>query len=158
MRRASVRLLLPVLLFLAIDQISKFAVRRWLDPHELITLLPFFRLEHVENRGIAFGMYDQYGAVIVLVSAAVVTGIVLAAILSRHDSRLVLPLAMLVAGSIGNLTDRLGNSSVTDFFHFEYWPAFNFADAFIVVGVLLLGVEFLWPRHKEPVDPGGHLT
>jgi signal peptidase II len=56
---------------------------------------------------------------------------------SRHP---VLPVALglVIGGSVSNLTDRVRLGHVTDFLDFKYWPAFNLADSFIVVGVAAL--------------------
>jgi len=60
---------------------------------------------------------------------------------ARHP---VLPtaLGLLIGGSLANLADRIRLGHVTDFLDFRYWPAFNLADSFIVIGVgiLLLGL------------------
>ena len=55
----------------------------------------------------------------------------------RHP---VLPVALglVLGGSIANLIDRVRLGHVTDFLDFRYWPAFNLADTFIVVGVAAL--------------------
>ena len=56
---------------------------------------------------------------------------------ARHP---ILPVALglLIGGSVGNLVDRLRLGHVTDFLDLPYWPAFNLADTFIVVGVAVL--------------------
>jgi signal peptidase II len=67
---------------------------------------------------------------------------------ARHP---VLPVALglVIGGSVSNLLDRVRLGYVTDFLDFRYWPAFNLADSFIVVGVLvLLGV--LLHAEREP--------
>lgn len=138
MRRAPLKLLFLTLFLLAADQLSKIVVRVWLDPHNLISVLPFFRLEHIQNSGIAFGMMDGHPALILAVSSVIVLLLVGVAVAMRNNSRLCLPMALLVAGSAGNLIDRAANGSVTDFLHFQFWPAFNLADSFIVAGVALL--------------------
>ena len=150
MRRVSTKLLTVVIILLSADQISKLIVRRYLDPHELIQVLPFLQLEHVQNSGIAFGMLDGHDILIVAVSVAIVLLLGVAALLVRNDERLVWPLALLVAGSAGNLIDRVVNGSVTDFVRFPHWPAFNLADSCIVIGVFLLMLRLLfWPDSKE---------
>jgi len=150
--RGSARhLLLLVIVLLILDQVTKLVVRRWLDPHELIQILPFFRFEHVQNNGIAFGMLDGHSFLITLVDAVIVLALVAAAVMVRDNSRLALPMALLVAGSVGNLIDRIINGNVTDFLHFKYWPAFNLADSFIVIGVALLAVRLiLTPNTDSP--------
>lgn len=172
MRRVSIKLLTIIVVLLAADQVSKFIVRRYLDVHELIQVLPFLQLEHVQNHGIAFGMLDGHEFIIVGVSVFIVAMLVVAALLARNDERLVWPLALLVAGSCGNLIDRVINGSVTDFMRFPHWPAFNLADSCIVIGVFLLILRLLfWSdiKEKEPVTeeppgqkpegkPEGHIT
>jgi signal peptidase II len=56
---------------------------------------------------------------------------------SRHP---VLPaaLGLLIGGSVSNLVDRIRLGHVTDFIDLRYWPAFNLADSFIVIGVAIL--------------------
>jgi signal peptidase II len=52
-------------------------------------------------------------------------------------------LGLVVGGSVSNLVDRVRLGHVTDFLDFDYWPAFNLADTFIVVGVALLFLSFV---------------
>ena len=145
MRKSPLKLILMVALLLGSDQFSKYAVRRWLG-EEQIQILPFFHLEHVRNRGIAFGMMEGKTGIIIFIGAVVVLLLVLAAIMVRRDGHWTLPLALLISGSIGNLLDRLYQGSVTDFLKLPYWPAFNLADTFIVAGVLLMAWLLLVPR------------
>jgi signal peptidase II len=49
-------------------------------------------------------------------------------------------LGLLIGGSLSNLVDRVRLGYVTDFIDFGWWPAFNLADSFIVIGVLVLVV------------------
>jgi len=68
---------------------------------------------------------------------------------SRHP---VLPVALglLIGGSASNLTDRVRLGHVTDFIDVRYWPAFNLADSFIVLGVLILLAALLLPQRTQP--------
>ena len=50
---------------------------------------------------------------------------------------------LLIGGSISNLADRIRLGHVTDFLDLKYWPAFNLADSFIVVGVAILFVALM---------------
>ena len=145
MRKSPLKIIFLVALLLGSDQFSKFAVRRWLGTDQ-IQLLPFFHLEHVRNRGIAFGMMEGKAGIIIFIGAVVVLLLVLAAIMVSRDGHWTLPLALLISGSIGNLLDRLYQGSVTDFLNLPAWPAFNLADMFIVAGVLLMVWLLLVPR------------
>jgi signal peptidase II len=148
LRRPQFKLVLLILFLLAVDQLSKYMVRLWLDPHNLISILPFFRLEHIQNSGIAFGMMDGHSALILAVGSVIVLLMAGAAIFTSNNTRLAWPMALLVAGSTGNLIDRAINGSVTDFLHFQFWPAFNLADSYIVIGVVLLAYRLLSEPHE----------
>lgn len=149
MRRVSPWLLLIVLLLLAADQLTKIALRYFLEPGESFTVLTFLKLDHIQNRGIAFGMLGNHGGIIVFISSMVVLVLIIAILASIDNEQVFWPLALLVAGSAGNLIDRVFHGSVTDFIHFPYWPAFNLADIFIVTGVLLLIRVLLNRPRKE---------
>jgi signal peptidase II len=74
---------------------------------------------------------------------------------ARHP---VLPIALglVIGGSVSNLADRVRLGFVTDFLDFRYWPAFNLADSFIVIGVaILLGALLLAEREPRPARDNG---
>jgi signal peptidase II len=58
-------------------------------------------------------------------------------------------LALLLAGALGNLVDRLKYRYVIDFIDVRFWPVFNIADIVINVGVGMLIVEMFWESHDE---------
>jgi signal peptidase II len=103
---------------------------------------------NVRNRGIAFGLLSDGGAL--LVAFAVAALIALLIFFNRHrDMPLVwLPTGLLIGGAAGNLIDRTTAGAVTDFIDLPAWPAFNLADVAITLGVLaLLYVLEGPPRH-----------
>lgn len=59
--------------------------------------------------------------------------------------------AILLAGALGNLADRLFRGYVVDFIHVSHWPIFNVADVLIAVGVGLLALGYLRPA--KPTRP-----
>jgi signal peptidase II len=60
-------------------------------------------------------------------------------------------LGLVIGGSVSNLVDRVRLGHVTDFLDLRWWPAFNLADSFIVVGVaILLAVLVLADRAHRP--------
>ena len=137
-RRAAVKLVLLIALLLGADQLTKLIIRRTMEPYSSVEVLPFLHLQYVRNRGIAFGLLEGHAAAIIFTSSLVVLVLVVAALVVRGRGRWTWPFALLVAGSIGNLLDRVVLGSVTDFISIPHWPAFNLADVFIVIGVLLL--------------------
>ncbi len=135
-----------LLALLAADQLTKLLARRLLEAGETVGVFPFFMFQHVRNRGIAFGLFDGHDTVILLVGLVIVVILAIVAIVFRNDERMTVPLAFLLAGSAGNLVDRLLLDSVTDFLRIPHWPAFNLADTFIIVGVVLLALRLLAKR------------
>ena len=59
--------------------------------------------------------------------------------------------ALIVAGGMGNLIDRVRLGYVVDMFHFEFWPSypvFNVADICIVIGGVMAAIYYLWLYEK----------
>ena len=103
-----------VLAAIAADQLTKLIVSTQLRFDESLQVIGQFSIHHVH--------FARSGA--------------------RHP---VLPVALglLIGGSTSNLIDRIRLGHVTDFLDLKYWPAFNLADSFIVVGVAILFVTLL---------------
>ena len=130
----------------ALDQLTKHWVLRSIDPYDARIVVPdFFHLVNVTNDGAAFGSFkgnNTFFVVISIIAMVVVT--VLLVRPRRSDPWRDISLALLLAGILGNLTDRLLYGHVIDFLlfnlHIRYadpWPAFNVADSCISVAVVL---------------------
>ena len=134
------------------DQVTKHVVTRTLGLDQAEHVLGPLSIHHVQNSGIAFGLFSSATA-----GVTVITGIAVVWMLvffarsgSRHP---VLPaaLGLLIGGSVSNLLDRIRLGHVTDFIDIRYWPAFNLADSFIVIGVaILLGALVVADRKPRP--------
>jgi signal peptidase II len=135
---------------LAADQATKEIVASQLGYGEAVEVVGPFSLHHVQNSGIAFGLFQNSTAVVTLATAIAVGWMIwyFARSGSRHP---VLPtaLGLLIGGSVSNLTDRLRLGHVTDFLDVSWWPAFNLADTFICVGVAILLVTLV-RADREP--------
>jgi signal peptidase II len=121
------------------DQLTKQIVGRTLAVGERVEILGPFSIHHVENSGIAFGLFASRTTVVIAITAVAVAWMVW--FFSRSGRRHpVLPvgLGLVLGGSIANLIDRIRLGRVTDFLDLDDWPAFNLADTFIVVGVTVL--------------------
>ncbi len=123
----------------AADQLTKHIVTGHLALDDGIHVVGPFWIHHVQNSGIAFGFFSSATPVVI-----VLTGIAIGWMLlffarsgARHP---VLPVALglVIGGSSSNLLDRVRLGYVTDFLDLRYWPSFNLADSFIVVGVAIL--------------------
>jgi len=140
------------------DQLTKHIVasKLWLD--ENIKVLGPFSIHHVQNSGIAFGFFAQAtGLVIVLTLVAIGWMIVYFSRSGARHPLLPVAVGLLIGGSVSNLADRIRLGHVTDFLDLRYWPAFNLADSFIVIGVaILLGALVSAdraPRRPRGLDP-----
>ena len=133
------------------DQVTKQVVTRTLAVGETVDIVGPFSLHHVQNSGIAFGLFASRTTIVIAVTAVAVAWMVwfFARTARRHP---VLPVALgfVLGGSIANLADRVRLGHVTDFLDLEAWPAFNLADTFIVVGVaVLFGTLVLADRPQQ---------
>ena len=86
---------------------------------------------------------------IVLTGIAVVWMLVFFARSGARHPVLPVALGLVIGGSMSNLLDRVRLGYVTDFLDLRYWPAFNLADSFIVIGVGVLLVALL-AAEREP--------
>jgi len=150
---------LAVIPTIVLDQLSKQAVMILLDDfgsRRVVVLPDFFNLVEVWNTGVSFGMLGGFGLppwVLTAISLLICAG--LAWWLWRGAARLpATGIGLVIGGAIGNVVDRLRWGGVFDFADFHvgawHWPAFNVADAAIVIGVglLLLDSVFLERRRS----------
>ncbi len=130
----------------ALDQLTKQLVMRSISPYEARSVVPdFFNLVNVPNTGAAFGSFKGNNTFFVIIS--LIALVVVTVLLMRHwrsDPWRDVSLALLLAGILGNLTDRLLYGHVVDFLLFNLhirfadpWPAFNVADSCISIAVVL---------------------
>ncbi len=117
----------------------------------------FFHFGRVTNEGVIFGM-GQGARVVWLVVSILAVPAILAIFLSVRKPKWILTAAfgLILAGTLGNMVDRVTVGAVRDFIKVFYkghvWPLFNPADSFICVGVFLLSIEmiFLEEKAKKP--------
>jgi signal peptidase II len=134
---------------IAADQATKRLVSSHVALGHEVDVLGLLSIHRVENSGIAFGFFPTATSAVIALTAAVVAWMLyfFARSGARHP---VLPvgLGLVLGGSISNLVDRVRLGAVTDFLDVGFWPAFNLADTFIVVGVaVLLATLFAADRH-----------
>ena len=123
------------------DQLSKYVVVKCLDIGDSVSVLSFFNITRVANKGISFGMLSNViqPIVLVLISLLIVFGVF---IWTKKNMSYILPSCLIISGAIGNIIDRVIDKAVIDFLDFHiygyHWPAFNIADTSIVIGVCIL--------------------
>ena len=122
----------------ALDQATKQIAIASVERGDELNIFFGLDITNTRNTGVAFGAFEGGGLVV-----AILIGISLALLLGyfalHHDMPLLwLPVGLLLGGALGNLADRARDGAVIDFIDPVAWPAFNLADACIVVGVLML--------------------
>jgi signal peptidase II len=132
------------------DQVTKHVVASNLQLGDGLHVVGPFTIRHVQNSGIAFGLFSNATAVVIVVTAIAI-GWMLAYFARSGARHPVLPVALglVIGGSVSNLADRVRLGFVTDFLDFRYWPAFNLADSSIVIGVGIL-LAALVLAEREP--------
>ena len=144
----------------ALDQWTKLMVLRSISPDEPRAVVPdFFNLVNVTNDGAAFGSFRGNNTFFIVISAIAFL-VVLALLLQRRppDVWRDASLALLLAGILGNLTDRLLYGHVIDFLLFDLhipyahpWPAFNVADSCISIAVVSFVLHSFWKEKGAAV-------
>ncbi len=132
---------LIVIFIIAVDQLSKLAVLSNLKEVGDIPLIQgIFHLTYVENRGAAFGFFQNQKLFFIITTTIVVVAIIYYLMRTKNIMwPLRIGLYLIIGGAIGNLIDRLRYGFVVDFFHIvDRWPVFNIADSAIVVGAILV--------------------
>jgi signal peptidase II len=122
----------------AVDQATKQLADSNIERGDEVNVFSGLDFTNTRNTGVAFGALEGAGLVV-----AILIGLSLALLLAyfvanRDMPLLWLPVGLLLGGALGNLADRAREGAVIDWIDPVAWPAFNLADACIVVGVFLL--------------------
>lgn len=151
-----------------IDQSSKaWAVRRLRFGDDISVISGLLNFAYAQNTGIAFSMLDDHGdggrwglSVVAMIAASLVLYFFWRT--PRSDDRMLGSLALLLAGIVGNVTDRLRLGFVVDFIDVQFgswhYPTFNVADMAIVAGAGLLIIDMFLSKRKDGLvqtDAGG---
>jgi signal peptidase II len=155
----------------ALDQLTKGWVIHSVPPDEAHPIIPgFFHLVYVTNTGAAFGSFKNNN--LFFIALSVVALIFVVSLLLRphpRDQWRDVSLALLLAGILGNVTDRLLHGHVIDFLLFDFgehvprflhpWPAFNVADSCICIAVFCFLIHaFHRPRDSAATVEAGTNT
>lgn len=126
------------ILLIFLDQLAKYLIR---DKKLSIEIFqPLLKISFKQNFGAAFGMMEGMSWLFIIVAIAVIISL-----LYYHREFNRAGLTLILAGTIGNLLDRLFFGYVTDYISIWIWPTFNVADAYNVTGAILL----IWQLLKK---------
>lgn len=123
---------------LALDRITKIAVLAFL-PLGVSRDVWLFALTHVRNTGTVFGLAKEAGVILGLFAIIVCVYIIYNHKKYRKGEQVVA--ALVFAGALGNLVDRMWYGAVIDFVDIGIWPVFNVADVAITVAIVLLLID-----------------
>lgn len=158
------RLALVAIVTLVLDQLTKFAVLRFLGyAQERVVVEGFFKFVHWGNTGAAWSMFHNNNELLTIIALLAL----LALFLTRHhfglEQRLgQWALGLMFGGIVGNIIDRILHQHVVDFIYFHVqtrtgnevgFPAFNVADSGICIGVGLMFLLSWQMEEKQPAEP-----
>jgi signal peptidase II len=150
-----------VTVILIADQLTKFIVDQTMPLHHSIPVIDdLFNLTYIRNTGAAFGILSRSAAafrlpfLLLFSTVAIVFIIMMLRRLPDRETGLITALAFILGGAIGNLIDRIAYGEVIDFLDFYWsrfhWPAFNLADSFITIGVLITVYYLIKAKGEDP--------
>lgn len=138
-----------LILFLGIllDRITKiWAINMLKNSNDIIVIKNLFTFSYVENKGAAFGIFQNKTIFLALITLIVVISMIYYLFKFKPQSKILkLSISLVIAGAVGNLIDRFYYTYVVDFIqlHYKdvyYFPNFNIADMLVVFGTIILGV------------------
>ena len=145
-----------------LDQVTKAWATRVLRFNGDRTVIDgFLNFAYAQNPGVAFSMLDDHGdagrwglSVVAFVAAALVLYFFWRT--PRSDDRILGSLVLLLAGIIGNVTDRIRLGFVVDFIDVQFggwhYPTFNIADAAICLGAALLIIDMFISKRNQKAE------
>lgn len=145
-----------------VDQTTKaWAVRRLRFGDDISVITGFLNFSYAQNTGVAFSMLDDHGdtgrwglSLVAMIAGTLVLYFFWRT--PRSDDRILGSLALLLAGIIGNVVDRIRLGFVVDFIDVQFgtwhYPTFNVADMAIVAGAGLLILDMFLTK-KKPTEP-----
>ncbi|UJA33564.1 signal peptidase II [Clostridium sporogenes] len=139
-----------LILGIVLDRISKiWALNTLASGKDIVIIKNLFSLSYLENRGAAFGIFQNRLIFLSLITVIVILGAAYFIVKYKPTSKLLkISLSLIISGAIGNLIDRIYYKFVVDFIMLHYkdvyfFPTFNVADTLVVIGTILLAIYIL---------------
>lgn len=131
-----------------LDQLTKFMARHWLLERSVDA--GFFRFDLVFNTGAAYGMFSDFTSILLWLGVLTIAYILYSLrMLVKHPMEM-FAFGCILAGALGNTSDRLVHGRVTDFINILIIPVFNLADVFLNFGIGFVILHyFLYERKKS---------
>lgn len=149
--------IIAVILGVILDQYTKHLAVVYLKDEPFTLIDGVFELHYLENRGAAFGMFQNQQIIFLIIGIVTLLAIAYFYIHMPKGKRF-LPLRIcmvsIVIGAIGNMIDRIRLNYVIDFLYFELidFPIFNVADIFVTVATFVMVFLFLFYYKDEELS------
>lgn len=147
--------LLIIFLGLIADRVTKlWALKALKDGSDVVIIKNLFSFSYLENRGAAFGILQNKVVFLAILTIAMTIAMIFYIYKYKPQSKLLkVSLALIIAGAIGNLYDRIFYKYVVDFIllHYKevyYFPTFNVADMLVVFGTIILAFCIIKEDHN----------
>jgi len=147
--------ILIIAILVWIDQFTKeLAVTHLKDKADYILIDKVFELSYLENRGAAFGVFQNKQIMFLIISSIfliVISYLLLKLPMSKKYTFAEISLVLLFSGAIGNMIDRAVNNYVVDFFYFVLinFPVFNVADIYVTISSIALFILIIFVYKEE---------
>lgn len=148
------KIILITIVALLIDQITKLIIRTNFNLLDTKTVINnFFYLTYMKNTGAAFSSFTNSTLFLIIIGISILIFLVIYLKKAKLNRLSTISYAIILAGIIGNLIDRVFLNGVVDFLSFKifnyYFPVFNIADTYIVLGVIVLLIDSLGSDYNE---------
>ena len=140
--------------FVFCDLITKFLIKNNFLINESKKINNFLDIVYIQNYGVSFGFLSGLVSYWVLVIVGLlVTSLIYYLMISSYKRLEKLAYFIIIIGAMSNILDRIINSYVVDFISLHYydfyWPAFNLADIYITIGIIMLIISFFIKSKKQ---------
>ena len=137
-----------LILLVSFDLLTKNLVFNYIDLYDFIPILFFLELTHIHNFGVSFGFLSGIVSPWILIFIGLlVVGFITYLMFNSKDLLEKWGLFIIISGALSNIIDRIINGYVIDFIYLHisnfYWPAFNFADIYISIGILMVIINII---------------
>lgn len=144
-------------LLVGIDQLTKWLVSTYIQPNSYINLISingreWLNLTYQENTGAAFSILRDKQLFLIILTSIIILGVIILMVTKRVKKPVYIwSFALIVAGGVGNLIDRIAYGYVVDFVDVRIikFAVFNFADICAVVGTIMLIVFYIVDEMKS---------
>lgn len=143
-----------IVMLVLLDQLTKFLVDSIMFLGETMEIIPnFFNITYVQNRGIAFGVFQGKISLISIATVFAIAFLLVYFFKNFKNNKTLerVSYALIISGAFGNMIDRLFRGYVVDMVDFRgIWDfVFNISDIYINIGVVLILIDMIFKKDKK---------